>query len=98
MRRAQRKLTKLAATSIVLGVLSMGGVSVASVRNAPSVETLQMWARADDVGFLPALVKSFNSTHSTLKIDLTLVPDAEVVQKYSLAASTGSGPDIVHRR
>jgi len=95
MRRAQRKLTKLAATSIVLGVLSMGGVSAASVRNAPSVETLQMWARADDVGFLPALVKSFNSTHSTLKIDLTLVPDAEVVQKYSLAASTGSGPDIV---
>ncbi len=95
MRRAQRILTKVAATSIVFGVLSMGGVSAASVRNAPSVETLQMWARADDVGFLPALVKSFNATHSTLKIDLTLVPDAEVVQKYSLAASTGSGPDIV---
>lgn len=92
MRRGQRILRSFAATSVVVGVLGMGGVSVA---NATSVQTLTMWARADDVGFLPSLVKSFNATHPTLKIAVTLVPDAEVVQKYSLAASTGSGPDIV---
>jgi multiple sugar transport system substrate-binding protein len=54
-----------------------------------------MWARADDAGFLPQLVKAFNASHKTLKIDLTLVPDASLVQKYSLAASSGSGPDLV---
>jgi multiple sugar transport system substrate-binding protein len=59
------------------------------------MQTLQMWARADDAGFLPQLVKAFNASHKTLKIDLTLVPDASLVQKYSLAASSGSGPDLV---
>jgi multiple sugar transport system substrate-binding protein len=54
-----------------------------------------MWARADDAGFLPQLVKAFNASHSTLKIQLTLVPDAVLVQKYSLAASSGNGPDLV---
>jgi multiple sugar transport system substrate-binding protein len=54
-----------------------------------------MWARADDAGFLPQLVKAFNASHSTLKIQLTLVPDAVLVQKYSLAASSGTGPDLV---
>ena len=95
MRRVQRILRTAAAASILIGVISISGFSAASAHTNQSVTTLQMWARADDVGFLPQLVKSFNATHSTLKIDLTLVPDAEVVQKYSLAASTGSGPDLV---
>ncbi len=84
----------LAGTAALL-VLGASAVSSASVRRAASVETLQLWARADDAGFLPQLVKSFNSTHANLKIQLTLVPDAQVVQKYSLAASTGKGPDLV---
>ena len=90
-----RWIRTVAATSVIIGVLGTGGVSAASVLPSTSVVTLQMWARADDSAFLPKLVTSFNDTHTTLKIQLTLVPDAEVVQKYSLAASTGTGPDLV---
>jgi multiple sugar transport system substrate-binding protein len=76
----------------ILGICAACG-SGASSANSP--QTLQMWARADDAGFLPSLVKAFNASHKNLKIQLTLVPDAQVVQKYSLAASNGSGPDLV---
>jgi multiple sugar transport system substrate-binding protein len=80
------------ATATVVGMMAISTVDIAGAANA---QTLQMWARADDAGFLPKLVQSFNSTHPPLQIQLTLVPDAQVVQKYSLAASTGSGPDLV---
>jgi multiple sugar transport system substrate-binding protein len=72
---------------------SSGGSSSSSSSSSP--QTLQMWARADDAAFLPTLVKAFNKSHPKLKIQLTLVPDAQVVQKYSLAASNGNGPDLV---
>jgi multiple sugar transport system substrate-binding protein len=73
---------------------ALGPVSAPSA-SAATPQALQMWARADDAGFLPQLVSSFNKSHPDLQIKLTLVPDAQVVQKYSLAASTGSGPDLV---
>ncbi|MFG0252367.1 MAG: ABC transporter substrate-binding protein [Phycisphaerales bacterium JB038] len=56
--------------------------------------TLTMWARSDDEGFLPDLIDEFNATHDDIQVELTLVPAAQVVQKYSTAASSGSGPDI----
>jgi multiple sugar transport system substrate-binding protein len=95
MRRSKRWWKSVAAMLAALTVVSVSIGSTGVVASASSPVTLQMWARADDAGFLPKLVKSFNSTHPTLQIQLTLVPDAQVVQKYSLAASTGSGPDIV---
>ena len=52
-----------------------------------------MWARAETGAFLTPLVKSYNESH-TRQINLTLVPDAQITQKYSTAASSGSGPDI----
>jgi multiple sugar transport system substrate-binding protein len=87
------------AVSVASSLIAMAGFTAACGSSAPSSSdtpvTLTMWARADDAGFLPQLVKSFNATHPKIKIQLTLVPDAQVVQKYSLAASNGSGPDIV---
>lgn len=58
------------------------------------VQTLTMWARSDDEGFLPDLVDEFNASHDNIQLELTLIPSAQVVQKYSTAASTGSGPNI----
>jgi multiple sugar transport system substrate-binding protein len=83
---------------VAVGVLaaaacSSGGSSSSS--SSSGQQTLQMWARADDAAFLPKLVKAFNNSHPNIKIQLTLVPDAQVVQKYSQAASSGSGPDLV---
>lgn len=59
------------------------------------VTTLSMWTRADNEGFLPDLVDEFNQAHDDIQIELTLVPGEQVVQKYSVAASNNSGPDIV---
>ena len=53
-----------------------------------------MWARGADSGFLPDLVKEFNAANPNINLKLTLIPDPQVFQKYSTAASTGSGPDI----
>ena len=85
------------ATVSVAGILGASAAcsSSGSSSSSSGSQTLQMWARADDAAFLPPLVKAFNDSHSDLKIQLTLVPDAQVVQKYSLAASNGSGPDLV---
>jgi multiple sugar transport system substrate-binding protein len=77
------------------GVAAACGSSGSGSGGKGGTQTLQMWARADDSGFLPQLVKAFNASHKTLKVQLTLVPDAELVQKYSLAANSGSGPDLV---
>jgi multiple sugar transport system substrate-binding protein len=89
------------ASAVAVGVLaaaacsSGGSGSSGSSGSSGGKQTLQMWARADDAAFLPTLVKAFNQSHPNLKIQLTLVPDAQVVQKYSQAASSGNGPDLV---
>jgi multiple sugar transport system substrate-binding protein len=91
------------ASAVAIGVLAAAACSSGSGSSgsgsgsggSSGKQTLQMWARADDAAFLPTLVKAFNNSHSNLKIQLTLVPDAQVVQKYSQAASSGGGPDLV---
>jgi multiple sugar transport system substrate-binding protein len=93
--RWRRTVRAAVCAASVLVVCAACGSSGSSSSSAGGVQTLQMWARADDAGFLPQLVKAFNATHKTLKIQLTLVPDAQLVQKYSLAASNGNGPDLV---
>jgi multiple sugar transport system substrate-binding protein len=91
------------ASAVAVGVLAAaacssggsGSSGSGSSGSSGGKQTLQMWARADDAAFLPTLVKAFNQSHPNLKIQLTLVPDAQVVQKYSQAASSGNGPDLV---
>lgn len=91
-----------AVVTLIAGLTSLGvlaGCSSGSGDDEPGktdggVQTLTMWARSDDEGFLPDLVDEFNASHDDLQLKLTLIPSAQVVQKYSTAASTGSGPDI----
>jgi multiple sugar transport system substrate-binding protein len=94
MKMRRRSLLRLLFAAVSSLAFCAAGTDV-PIASATGVQMLTMWARADDVTFLPQLVKSFNATHSTLKISLTLVPDAEVDEKYALAASTGSGPDLI---
>jgi multiple sugar transport system substrate-binding protein len=58
-------------------------------------KTVTMWARGADQGFLPDLVQQFNCENPGINLELTLIPDPQVFQKYSTAAASGSGPDIV---
>lgn len=43
---------------------------------------------------MPSLVKAFNAAHQT-QIELQIVPNAEMVQKYAIAAAGGSAPDLL---
>ncbi len=86
-------------SSATPAVSAPSGTSTPSV--APSVAppvapvTLQMWGRADLQAFLPAVVDAFNANHTNVQVKLTLIPDDQVVQKFTAAAAGGTGPDIV---
>jgi multiple sugar transport system substrate-binding protein len=71
------------------GALTLG----LSPPTAYASEPIALWARAETGSFLTPLVEAYNKSHER-QISLTLVPDAQVTQKYSAAAATGSGPDI----
>jgi multiple sugar transport system substrate-binding protein len=90
-RRSAAIATLLTSTLLVSAACSSSSNDSGS---SGGVKNLTMWARADDEGFLPGLIKEFNAAHPNIQLKLTLIPDAQVVQKYSTAASTGSGPDI----
>lgn len=95
-RRAAAGVASLVASAVLLAACSTSTPPPSDSGSAGGEPvTLTMWARSDDEGFLPDLVAAFNSSHNDAQIELTLVPADQVVQKYSVAASSGSGPDIV---
>ncbi len=61
---------------------------------ASSAETLSMWARADTQTFLTELVNAYNAAHEN-QVELQIVPNNEIVQKYATAAAGGSAPDVL---
>jgi multiple sugar transport system substrate-binding protein len=69
-------------------------LSTVLVPAAAFADSFTMWARTDDSTFLPKLVEAFNSSHEN-KVELQLVPTAELVQKYAVAAAGGSAPDAL---
>ena len=81
-------IVALGTTIASLGVTS--GVASAS----PSVTTLSFWARSDDSAFIGTMVKDFNSTHTNIKLDLTVVPTNDFVQKFTTAVASGNAPDV----
>jgi multiple sugar transport system substrate-binding protein len=89
--RTRRRTASLAA--VVTVASSLFAVSSSSGSAYGETQTLTMWARASD-GFMPSIVNAFNASHADLKISLSLIPDAQLQQKYAVAASTGGGPDI----
>lgn len=87
----------LQAKTIICALTTVGalalGLAPLNAYSAAANDPINMWARAETGAFLTPLVKSYNESH-TRQINLTLVPDAQITQKYSTAASSGSGPDI----
>lgn len=66
----------------------------ASAGGALAQQKLTMWSRSSSEAFMPSLVKAFNAAHQT-QIELQIVPNAEMVQKYAIAAAGGSAPDLL---
>lgn len=88
-----KRITRLAAITAAASLALVTAGCAAG--GGDGVTTLQMWGRSDNEAFLPDLVDAFNEAHDDIQIDLTLVPAAQVTQKFSAAASGGAGPDIV---
>ena len=57
----------------------------ASAGLASAQQKLTMWSRSSSQAFMPELVKAFNASYKT-QIELQIVPNTEVVQKYAIAA------------
>lgn len=57
------------------------------------VTTVTMWGRS--TGAPEAAVKEFNATHTDIQIELSIVPDAEIITKYAQAVRAGTAPDLI---
>ena len=83
-----------------LGLATLGlsiatfGLTPAVASASPSVTTLSFWARSDDSAFIGKMVKDFNNTHTAIKLDLTVVPTNDFVQKFTTAVASGNPPDV----
>ncbi|WP_081925049.1 sugar ABC transporter substrate-binding protein [Bosea sp. UNC402CLCol] len=66
----------------------------ASAGAALAQQKLTMWSRSSSEAFMPSLVKAFNAAHKT-QIELQIVPNTEMVQKYAISAAGGSAPDLL---
>jgi multiple sugar transport system substrate-binding protein len=66
----------------------------ASAGMALAQQKLTMWSRSSSEAFMPTLVKAFNAAHKT-QIELQIVPNSEMVQKYAISAAGGSAPDLL---
>lgn len=79
-------------------LLKAATLALITLSMAPNValaqKKLTMWSRSSSEAFMPTLVKAFNAKHKT-QIELQIVPNTEVVQKYAIAAAGGSAPDLL---
>ncbi len=76
---------------IALGAALVGATALAG---AASAETLTMWVRASAANAAAHLVDLWNSTHPD-KIELTTIPDNQMVTKLATGAQAGEVPDLV---
>ena len=56
--------------------------------------TLSLWARSDQAGFMDEVVDAFNREHQDVRVELTLLPSGNYVQKLGVAVAGGAGPDL----
>lgn len=83
--------------ALVLLLLTLAPAALASCGSSTTTsgETeLSFWIRSSGSGYTKPLVDAYNKTHKT-KIKLTLIPDANFVQKFGTAVAGGNAPDIV---
>lgn len=78
------------------GVAACIGLAAVVLGTAPArAETIHVWARSDDQVFMPKIVDAFNKAQSKDHVDLQIVPTAQMVQKYAVAAASGAAPDAL---
>lgn len=74
----------------------LGAIAAAFMLSAAAqAETIHIWARSDDQVFMPKIVDAFNASQTKDHVDLQIIPTAQMVQKYAVAAAGGSAPDAL---
>jgi multiple sugar transport system substrate-binding protein len=79
---------KLAIFALMISLV--GGIMPLSAQDEPV--TMSLWVRSA-TGLVEALVDEWNATHDN-QIELTVIPSAEFVTKFSAAIAAGESPDI----
>jgi multiple sugar transport system substrate-binding protein len=71
---------------------SSGGSEGAS--SSGGTTTLTFWSRDSQKDFIAPIIDKYNASQKKIHVKLTLIPQAEFVQKLGTAAATGTGPDV----
>jgi multiple sugar transport system substrate-binding protein len=93
MSRTRAAATVATVAALTLAAAGCGGDSGTSSATDKPTGTATMWARDSEKGFINLLADQYNKTHEG-KLQVTVVPSANFVQKFGTAAASGSGPDI----
>jgi multiple sugar transport system substrate-binding protein len=83
------KLSKVVISRLALGALMLGATSLPA-----GAETLTMWARAAAAAPAQGMIDLWNSKHED-KVELTVIPDDQVVTKLATAVQAGDVPDLM---
>lgn len=77
--------------SAALLVAGCGGGSDSSA--SASDTTISLWTRDTQKGFIDRVANAWNDSHDT-KVEVTVVPAANFVQKLATTAASGNAPDV----
>jgi multiple sugar transport system substrate-binding protein len=92
--RGHRRRRAAACLLALLALLATACGSGTSGAEGTASGTITMWARDSDASFVKQVVDSYNSSQDKIKVELTIVPANNFVQKFGASAATGSAPDV----
>ena len=55
---------------------------------------LTFWTRDSQKDFIAPIIDKYNASQKKIQVKVTVIPQAEFVQKLGTAAATGTGPDV----
>jgi len=55
---------------------------------------LTFWSRDSQKDFINPIIDKYNASQKKIQVKVTVIPQAEFVQKLGTAAATGTGPDV----
>jgi multiple sugar transport system substrate-binding protein len=73
---------------------SSGGSGGGGTASSGGTTVLTFWSRDSQKDFISPIIDKYNASQKKIQVKLTLIPQAEFVQKLGTAAATGTGPDI----
>jgi multiple sugar transport system substrate-binding protein len=90
----RRHTTSLIAMAALAAVAGLSGCTNPGTAAGSNTGTITMWTRDSQATIVNALAEQFNNTHDNLKVNVTVVPAADFVQKFGTAAAGGNAPDV----